>query len=89
MAYAWMELRVMTQVLRGNRDCDQMVHDFLVSAHAAVRRILDVDVVLEPGSITPDRDAARGAADPSCSGIAVPGTASSSPGCWPSNTGCS
>ncbi len=54
MAYALIELRAMMQVLRGNRDCDQMVHDFLVSAHAAVRRILDVDVVLEPGSATPD-----------------------------------
>ena len=42
MAYALIELRAMMQVLRGNRDCDQMVHDFLVSAHAAVRRILDV-----------------------------------------------
>jgi 1-acyl-sn-glycerol-3-phosphate acyltransferase len=54
MAYAWMELRVMTQVLRGNRNCDQMVHEFLVFAHAAVRRILDVDVVLEAGSTTPE-----------------------------------
>jgi 1-acyl-sn-glycerol-3-phosphate acyltransferase len=53
MAYASIELRVMMQVLRGNRDCDQMVYDFLVSAHAAVRRILDVDVVLEAGSATP------------------------------------
>ncbi|WNG93890.1 1-acyl-sn-glycerol-3-phosphate acyltransferase [Mycobacterium sp. ITM-2016-00318] len=54
MAYALIELRAMTQVLRGNRDCDQMVHDFLVSAEVAVRRILDVEVVLEPGSATPD-----------------------------------
>jgi 1-acyl-sn-glycerol-3-phosphate acyltransferase len=54
MAYAIIELRVMVAVLRGNRDCDQMVHDFLVSAHAAVRRILDVGVVLEPGSATPE-----------------------------------
>jgi len=38
----------MTQVLRGNRDCDQTVHDFLVSAPAAVRRVLDVEFVLEP-----------------------------------------
>ena len=54
MAYAVIELRTLAQVLRGNRDCDQMVHDFLVSAHAAVRGILDVEVVLESGSATPD-----------------------------------
>jgi 1-acyl-sn-glycerol-3-phosphate acyltransferase len=54
MAYAVIELRTLGQVLRGNRDCDQLIYDFLVSAHAAVRRILDVEVVLEPGSATPD-----------------------------------
>jgi 1-acyl-sn-glycerol-3-phosphate acyltransferase len=54
MAYALIELRTLIQVLRGNRDCDGMVHDFLVSAHAAVRNILDVEVALEPGSATPD-----------------------------------
>jgi 1-acyl-sn-glycerol-3-phosphate acyltransferase len=54
MAYAVIELRTLAQVLRGNRDCDQMVHDFLVSAHAVARRILDVQVVLESGSPTPD-----------------------------------
>jgi 1-acyl-sn-glycerol-3-phosphate acyltransferase len=54
MAYAAIELRTLGQVLRGNRDCDQLVHDFLVSAHAAVRRILDVEVALESGSATPD-----------------------------------
>jgi 1-acyl-sn-glycerol-3-phosphate acyltransferase len=54
MAYAVIELRTLGQVLRGNRDCDQMIHDFLVSAHTAVRRFLDVEVVLEAGSATPD-----------------------------------
>jgi hypothetical protein len=55
-------IRAMTQVVRGNRDCDQTVHDFLVSGHAAVRRILDVEVVLEPAR--PARcDATRRAAD--------------------------
>jgi 1-acyl-sn-glycerol-3-phosphate acyltransferase len=54
MAYAVIELRTLAQVLRGNRDCDQLIHDFLVSAHAAARRILDVEVVLESGSATPE-----------------------------------
>ena len=54
MAYAVIELRTLGQVLRGNRDCDQLMHDFLVSAHAAMRRFLDVEVELEPGSATAD-----------------------------------
>ncbi len=54
MAYAAIELRTLLQVLCGNRDSDRMMHDFLVSAHAAVRRILDVEVALEPGSTEPE-----------------------------------
>src|SRR5690242_792020 len=55
MAYAVIELRALVSVLRGNRDCDRMMHDLLVSAHRAVNKILDVEVALESGS--PDADA--------------------------------
>jgi 1-acyl-sn-glycerol-3-phosphate acyltransferase len=54
MAYAVIELRTFAQILRGNRDGDQLMRDFLASAHAAVRRILDVDVVLDSASAKPD-----------------------------------
>jgi 1-acyl-sn-glycerol-3-phosphate acyltransferase len=54
LAYAVIELRTLVKFLRGNRDCDQLIQDFLVSAYAAVRRILDVDVALESGSATPE-----------------------------------
>ena len=54
MAYAVIELRTLLKFLRGNRDCDQLIQDFLVSAYAAVRRILDVEVVLDPASAKPD-----------------------------------
>lgn len=54
MAYAVIELRTLAKVLRGNRDCDQLMQDLLVSAYAAVRRILDVEVLLESISAQPD-----------------------------------
>ena len=54
MAYAVIELRTLLNFLRGNRDCDRLIQDFLVSAYAAVRRILDVEVVLDPASAKPD-----------------------------------
>lgn len=54
MAYAFIELRTLIEVLSGNRDCDQMVHYFLVAAHATVRRILDVKVVLDSESVAPE-----------------------------------
>jgi 1-acyl-sn-glycerol-3-phosphate acyltransferase len=54
MAYAVIELRTLVAVLRGNRDCDRMMHDFLVSAHGVVHRILDVEVALESGSADAD-----------------------------------
>ena len=54
LAYAVIELRTLVKFLRGNRDCDQLIEDFLVSAYAAVRRILDVDVALESASAKPD-----------------------------------
>src|SRR6185312_13413781 len=54
MAYAVIELRTLATVLSGNRDGDRLTRDFLESAYAAVRRILDVQVVLEPASAKPD-----------------------------------
>lgn len=54
MAYASVELRVLAKRLGGNRDGDQLMREFLVFAYAAVRKILDVEVVLEAGSVRPD-----------------------------------
>jgi len=54
MAYAAIELRTVGRLLCGERDCDRLMRDFLSMAHAAVRRILDVEVVLDPSSVTPN-----------------------------------
>jgi 1-acyl-sn-glycerol-3-phosphate acyltransferase len=54
MAYAVIELRTLVRVVRGERDCDQLMQDFLTAAYDAVRRILDVEVVLDPASAMPD-----------------------------------
>ena len=54
IAYAVIELRTLLKLLRGNRDCDQLMRDVLTSAYAAVRRTLDVEVVLDPTSAKPD-----------------------------------
>ena len=42
------------QAAVGERDGDRLMHDFLSMAYAAVRRILDVEVVLDPSSATPN-----------------------------------
>jgi 1-acyl-sn-glycerol-3-phosphate acyltransferase len=52
MAYALIELRTLVKVALGERDCDQLMRDFLGMAYAAVRRILDVEVVLDSASVT-------------------------------------
>lgn len=54
MAYAAIELRTLVKLLCGERDGDRLMHDFLSMAYAAVRRILDVEVVLDPSSATPN-----------------------------------
>lgn len=54
MAYAAIELNMLAKLFRGQREGAQLVGDFLVAAHTAVRRILDVQVILEPASSTPD-----------------------------------
>jgi 1-acyl-sn-glycerol-3-phosphate acyltransferase len=53
MAYAVIELRALVRVLRGERDGDQLVQDVLTAAYSAVRRILDVEVVLDSASPMP------------------------------------
>jgi 1-acyl-sn-glycerol-3-phosphate acyltransferase len=54
MAYAFIELRTLVKLALGNLDCDRLMRDVLTTAYAAVRRILDVEVVLDPSSTTPE-----------------------------------
>jgi len=54
MAYAFIELRTLVKLAIGNLDCDRLMGDFLATAYAAVRRILDVEVVLDASSTTPE-----------------------------------
>src|SRR5690242_18217315 len=54
MTYAVIELRTLAKLLRGHRDCDQLMREILTSVYAAVRRILDVEVVVDPSSATAD-----------------------------------
>jgi 1-acyl-sn-glycerol-3-phosphate acyltransferase len=54
MAYAVIELRTLARLLSGNGDCDRLMRDVLTSVYAAVRRILDVEVVLDPASASAD-----------------------------------
>ena len=54
MVYAVIELRTLAKLLRGNRDCDQLMQDILTTVYAAVCRILDVEVTLEPASAKAD-----------------------------------
>ena len=54
VAYAAIELRTLAHLLRGQRDGDQLVSDFLDTAYTVVRRILDVEVVLDTDSAAPE-----------------------------------
>jgi 1-acyl-sn-glycerol-3-phosphate acyltransferase len=53
MAYAFIELRTLGKLAIDDLDSDRLVADFLSTAYAAVRRILDVEVVLDSQSVTP------------------------------------
>lgn len=53
MAYAAIELRVLARLLGGDRDCDRLMLDFGDMTYNAVRRLLDVEVVLGPASVAP------------------------------------
>jgi 1-acyl-sn-glycerol-3-phosphate acyltransferase len=55
MAYAFIELRTLTKLATGDVDGDRLIEDFLTTAHSATRRILDVEVVLDPSSTTPEQ----------------------------------
>ena len=63
LAYAFIELRTLIQLAIGDVDCDRLMGDFLTAAYAAVRRILDVEVVLDPSSTTPAQIPRRRAGD--------------------------
>ncbi|MEO3758542.1 1-acyl-sn-glycerol-3-phosphate acyltransferase [Mycobacterium sp. B14F4] len=54
MAYAAIELRTLARLMCGNRDGDRLVRGFLDTAYTAVRRILDVEVVLDSASASPE-----------------------------------
>lgn len=54
MAYAVIELRSLGKLVRDGPDCDRLMRDFLAMAYTAVRRILDVEVVLDSASTTPE-----------------------------------
>jgi 1-acyl-sn-glycerol-3-phosphate acyltransferase len=53
MAYAVIELRTLVKVARGDVDGDRLMKDFLMAAYVAARKLLDVEVVLDPSSASP------------------------------------
>jgi 1-acyl-sn-glycerol-3-phosphate acyltransferase len=55
MAYALLELRALRKLLRGGQDCDQFVRDILERAYTVGRRTLNVEVLLDTASPTPDQ----------------------------------
>ena len=54
MAYAFIELRTLVKLAVGSVDGDRLVKDFLTAAYAAARKLLDVEVVLDPSSASPE-----------------------------------
>jgi 1-acyl-sn-glycerol-3-phosphate acyltransferase len=54
MAYACIELRTLGKLAFGGVDGDRLVKDFLTAAYAAARKLLDVEVVLDPSSASPE-----------------------------------
>jgi len=54
VAYAAIELRMLVQLLRGQRDADRLVREFLGTAYTVARKILEVEVVLESDSQAPE-----------------------------------
>lgn len=55
MAYALLELRALWKLLRGGQVCDQFVRDVLERAYTVGRRTLNVEVLLDTASPTPDQ----------------------------------
>jgi len=54
MAYAFIELRTLLKLAVGSVDGDRLVKDFLTAAYVAARKLLDVEVVLDPASASPE-----------------------------------
>jgi 1-acyl-sn-glycerol-3-phosphate acyltransferase len=54
MAYAFVELHTLGKLAIGDVDGDRLIRDLLTAAYAVVRRILDVEVLLDPSSSTPE-----------------------------------
>jgi hypothetical protein len=55
MAYALLELRALWKLLCGGQDCDQFMSDLLERAYTVGRRTLDVSVVLDDASPSPEQ----------------------------------
>jgi 1-acyl-sn-glycerol-3-phosphate acyltransferase len=55
MAYALLELRALWKLLRGGQVCDQFIRDVLERAYTVGRRTLNVEVLLDTASPTPDQ----------------------------------
>lgn len=55
MAYAVLELRALAKLLRGGQDCDEFMRDVLERAHTVGRRTLNIDVLLDVDSPTPEQ----------------------------------
>jgi 1-acyl-sn-glycerol-3-phosphate acyltransferase len=54
MAYAFIELRTLVKLAVGDVDGDRLMRDFLTGVYAAARKILDVEVVLDSLSASPE-----------------------------------
>jgi 1-acyl-sn-glycerol-3-phosphate acyltransferase len=54
MAYAVIELRTLVKLAVGDIDGDRLMRDFLNAAYVAARKLLDVEVVLDPSSASPE-----------------------------------
>ena len=77
IVYAAVDLRTLAHLLRGQRDGDQLVRDFLATAYTVVRRILDVEVVLDSDSTAPELIPRDDPVIVRCRATADPATA-----CW-------
>ncbi|GAC1395209.1 MAG: lysophospholipid acyltransferase family protein [Mycobacterium sp.] len=52
MCYAVLELRTLARLASAGHDGDRLMRDFAAGAHAAAQRVLDVEVALDPASVT-------------------------------------
>jgi 1-acyl-sn-glycerol-3-phosphate acyltransferase len=55
MAYAVLELRALWKLLRGGQNCDDFMRDVLERTHTVGRRTLNIDVLLDVDSPTPEQ----------------------------------